>query len=109
MLAGVLINYIAPKEAFIYVISVVVMIQLWTWAIVIVSHLGYRRALAAGKVAASPYRMPWAPWSSYFTLAFFALILVLLGFDADTRVALKVTPVWVLAMIIGWQVAKRKK
>ena len=84
------------------------MIQLWTWAIVIVSHLGYRRALAAGKVAASPYRMPGAPYTGYLTLAFFALILVLLAFDPETRLALFVTPVWVLAMVVGWQVAKRK-
>ena len=108
MLAGVLINYAVPKQAFIYVISVVVMIQLWTWAIIIVSHLLYRRALAAGKVAASPYRMPGAPYSGYLTLAFFTLILILLGFDADTRIALYVTPAWVLAMLVGWQLVKRK-
>ncbi len=109
MLAGVLINYAVPKQAFIYVISVVVVIQLWTWAIIIVSHLLYRRAVAAGRVAASPYRMPWAPWSGYATLAFFALILILLGFDAETRIALYVTPAWLLAMIVGWQVVKRKE
>jgi len=108
MLAGVLINYVAPKEAFIYVISVVVVIQLWTWSIVIVSHLGYRRAVAAGKVSASPYRMPGAPYTGYLTLAFFALILVLLGFDEETRLALYVTPVWVVAMAVGWQVVKKR-
>jgi len=106
MLAGVLVNYVAPKEAFIYVISVVVTIQLWTWAIIIVSHLLYRRAVAAGKATPSPYRMPGAPWTGYATLAFFALILVLLGFDAETRIALYVTPAWVVAMIVGWQVVK---
>lgn len=107
MLAGVLVNYVAPEKAFGYVISVVVVIQLWTWAIIIVSHLFYRRAVAAGKVAASPYRMPGAPYTGYLTLAFFALILVLLGFDADTRIALYVSPVWVVAMAVGWQIAKK--
>jgi AAT family amino acid transporter/D-serine/D-alanine/glycine transporter len=107
MLAGVLINYAVPQQAFIYVISVVVVIQLWTWAIIIVSHLFYRRAVAAGKVSASPYRMPGAPYTGYLTLAFFTLILILLGFDADTRIALYVTPAWLVAMVVGWQVAKR--
>jgi amino acid transporter, AAT family len=107
MLAGVLINYAVPQQAFIYVISVVVVIQLWTWAIIIVSHLLYRRAVAAGKAAASPYRMPGAPYTGYLTLAFFTLILILLGFDADTRIALYVTPAWLVAMVIGWQAVKR--
>ncbi len=108
MLAGVLVNYVAPEKAFGYVISVVVVIQLWTWAIIIVSHLFYRRAVAAGKVSASPYRMPGAPYTGYLTLAFFALILVLLGFDEDTRIALYVSPVWIVAMAVGWQLAKKK-
>jgi amino acid transporter, AAT family len=108
MLAGVLVNYFAPNKAFIYVLSVVVMIQLWTWAIIIVAHLGYRRAVAQGKATPSPYRMPLAPWSGYVTLAFFALILLLLCYDADTRLAAAyVIPIWVLAMVIGWRVAKR--
>jgi len=108
MLAGVLVNYVVPKQAFIYVISVVVVIQLWTWAIIIVSHLGYRRAVAAGKAAVSPYRMPGAPYTGYLTLAFFTLILILLGFDGDTRIALYVSPVWFVLMAIGWQVVKKR-
>ncbi len=108
MLAGVLVNYVVPKQAFIYVISVVVVIQLWTWSIIVVSHLLYRRAVAAGKVSASPYRMPGAPYTGYVTLAFFTLILILLGCDSDTRLALYVSPVWFVVMAIGWQVAKKK-
>ncbi|WP_040842882.1 amino acid permease, partial [Nitrospirillum viridazoti] len=107
MLAGVLVNYVAPEQAFIYVMSTVVVIQLWTWSIIIISHLFYRRAVAAGRVAPSPYRMPGAPWSGYLTLAFFALTLVLLAFDDNTRLALYVAPAWVVAMVVGWQVAKR--
>lgn len=103
MFAGVLVNYLVPKQAFIYVISVVVVIQLWTWSIIIIAHLGYRRAVMAGRVAASPYRMPAAPFSNYATLGFFALILVLLGFDDETRIALYCAPVWVLMMAIGWK------
>jgi AAT family amino acid transporter/D-serine/D-alanine/glycine transporter len=107
MLAGVVVNYFVPKQAFIYVISVVVVIQLWTWSIIIISHLFYRRAAAAGKVAASPYKMPWAPYSGYATLAFFTLILILLGFDDDTRIALYGAPVWVGLMAIGWRLVRK--
>jgi len=109
MLAGVVVNYEWPNHAFIYVLSVVVMVQLWTWAIIVVSHLLYRRAVKAGKAEASPYRMPWAPYSGYATLAFFFLIFVLIGCDEDTRVAFYVTPAWVIAMVIGWRLASARK
>jgi AAT family amino acid transporter/D-serine/D-alanine/glycine transporter len=108
MLAGVVVNYFVPKQAFVYVISIVVVIELWTWSIIIISHLGYRRALAASRVTASPYKMPLAPVSGYLTLAFFALILVLLAFDDDTRIALYVTPIWVGLMAIGWYFVKAR-
>ena len=35
-------------------------------------------------------------------LAFLALVLVLMAFNSDTRIALYVTPVWVLALPIGY-------
>ena len=62
----------------------------------------------AGKVTASPYRMPGAPYTGYLTLAFFALILILLGCDGETRIALYVSPVWFVLMAIGWQVVKKR-
>jgi AAT family amino acid transporter/D-serine/D-alanine/glycine transporter len=102
MLLGVFVNYVAPKEAFLYVISVVVVIQLSTWAVIVVSHLVYRREVSKGRVSYSPYRMPGSPVTSYFTLAFFSLILILVGLNPDTRLALYVVPVWVLSIVAGW-------
>lgn len=106
MLFGVLLNYLIPERVFEYVISVVLVVVLWTWAMILVAHLGYRRAVAAGRVEASPFRMPGAPVMNYLILAFLAFVLILLAFDEGTRIALYVGPVWFAILAVGYLVAK---
>ena len=109
MLTGVLLNYLAPQQVFVYVISVVLAIQLWTWSTIIVAHLGYRRAVRQGRVKVSAYRMPGAPYANYLILAFFALVAVLLAFDAETRIALYVAPAWFAILAAGYALTKRRR
>jgi AAT family amino acid transporter/D-serine/D-alanine/glycine transporter len=108
MSIGVFLNYLIPERVFGYVISVVLVVVLWTWAMILTAHLGYRRAVAAGRVEASPYRMPGAPVVNYLVLAFLALVLVLLAFDEGTRVALYVGPIWFAILAVGYFVAKSR-
>ncbi len=107
MLTGVVLNYFAPQRVFIYVISVALAIQLWVWGTIVVAHLGYRRAVRRGQVPASAYRMPGAPYTSYATLAFFVLVALLLGVDAETRIALYVAPVWFAVVVAEYLLTKR--
>jgi amino acid transporter, AAT family len=49
MLLGVVLNYFVPERVFVYVTSVALVGSLWTWALIVISHLGYRRAVVAGE------------------------------------------------------------
>jgi len=51
--------------------------------------------------------MPLSPIGDWLVLAFLALVTVLLGFNHDTRIALYVTPVWIVGLAIGY-LASRK-
>jgi AAT family amino acid transporter/D-serine/D-alanine/glycine transporter len=102
MLAGVGLNYFIPARAFAYITSIATVCGLFVWAMVMVSHLGYRRAVNDGRLPEGAFRMPVTPGGNWFVLAFLALVLVLLAFNSDTRIALYVTPVWVLALTIGY-------
>ena len=53
MLIGVALNYVVPEQVFVWVISVATVGALWTWGIILVSHLGYRKAVAEGRAAPS--------------------------------------------------------
>jgi len=99
---GVVVNAIVPEKAFGYITSVSTGGAILVWTVIVVAHLVYRRRVRAGLVPASPYRMPWAPHSGWAVLAFFGFVTVLIGWQADTRVALYVMAAWFVVVLAGW-------
>ena len=72
------------------------------------AHCNYRRAVAAGRAAAAPFRMPGAPLVNWLVLAFLVLVTAMLVRDQDTRVALYVAPVWFGLLGLGyWRLVAR--
>lgn len=102
MLVGVALNYVVPEEAFVYVTSVATVGAIWTWGIIIVAHLGYRRAVRAGRTQAVSFRMPLAPYSSAFVLLFLAFGTAMLALDEGSRIALYIAPVWFALLTLGF-------
>ena len=96
MLIGVALNYLVPEEAFTYITSASTVGALFTWGMILIAHLGFRRKVARGELEAPAFRMPLAPYSNYVVLAFLAMVVVLLAFDSETRIALYITPVLVV-------------
>lgn len=94
MLVGVFLNYVVPKHVFMWVTSVSLVGTLWTWGIIMASHLGYRRAVSEGRVPAASFRMPGAPVVNWVVIAFLLFVTAMLWLRPDTRVALYVAPVW---------------
>ncbi|WOJ89979.1 amino acid permease [Methylocapsa polymorpha] len=108
MLVGVALNYIIPERVFVYVTSVSLVGSLWTWALIVIAHLGYRKAVATGALLPVAYRMPGSPYANWFVMAFLVLVAILLSLDEGTRVALYVAPIWFTLLGIGYQTAKRR-
>jgi len=106
MLIGVALNYVVPERAFVYVTSISLVGSLWTWALIVIAHLGYRKAVAVGETRQVAYRMPGSPYTNWFVVAFLVLVVTLLGLDEGTRVALYVAPAWFIILSIGYQLAK---
>src|SRR5690348_11240903 len=94
MLIGVFLNYVVPKHVFIWVTSISLIGTLWTWGIIMVAHLGYRRAVKEGRVAAASFRMPGAPGVNWLVGAFLPFVTAMPSLQPDTRVALYVAPLW---------------
>ena len=104
MLVGVLLNYLVPEKVFIYASSVVVVAMLWTWAMIVLSHLRYRRAVQEGRVRASSFRMPGWPYANWFVLAAIVVVVAMLGADADSRIALYAAPIWFGILALSYRV-----
>jgi len=109
LLIGVALNYVAPEEVFTWVTSVALVGTFWTWGIILVSHRNYRRAVAAGRAAPAPFRMPGAPFANWVVLAFLVAVSGMLALDAGTRVALYVAPLWFGLLAIGYALMRRRR
>ena len=106
ILIGVFLDYAVPKPVFLWVTSVSLIGTLWTWGIIMVAHLGYRRAVREGRVATASFRMPGAPVVNWLVLAFLLFVTAMLWLQPDTRVALYVAPVWFGLLAVGYFGAK---
>lgn len=94
LLVGVVLNYFVPGKVFTWVTSIATFGAIWTWAVILISQIRYRKGLSASEKKSLIYKMPWAPYSSYATLAFLVLVIGLMAYFPDTRIALIVGPVW---------------
>jgi amino acid transporter, AAT family len=107
MLFGVVLNFFVPEQAFGYVMSSVVVVQIWAWGVIVLANRNYRAAVAAGRLKPVGFRMPGAPYSNWIVLAVLGLVFVLLGYEADTRVAIYATPIWFGALTVAYWVSGR--
>ncbi len=62
--------------------------SLRTWGMIMFSHLKFREAIAAGRIASRGFRMPVAPVANWVVIGFLVLIAVFLGIDGYPRCAL---------------------
>jgi amino acid transporter, AAT family len=105
---GVLLNYVVPEQVFVWVTSISLVGSLWTWAIVMIAHLGYRKAIKEGRAKAVSFRMPGAPFTNWMCVGFLVLVAAFLALDPGTRVALYVAPVWFAMLWVGYLIAKSR-
>lgn len=108
MLVGVWINYQWPGEAFNYVVSFATISGMWAWIMILICQIKYRRKADRGELPMSTFRAPGAPYTSWFALAFIAMVIVMMGIDKDARISLYAAPVWALILGIGYLVMQKR-
>lgn len=91
-MTGVVLNYFVPDKAFQYIMAAVTFVGLMVWIAILITQIQFRRSLTKVQIAELAYRTPWWPYSSWFALAFIALVVVLMGFHEDARIALVLGP-----------------
>ncbi|MGW6458496.1 amino acid permease [Streptomyces sp. NPDC055078] len=108
MLIGVWINYQWPGDAFNKVVSFATISGMWAWIMILISQLRYRAKADRGEVPQSSFKAPGAPWTSWFALAFIAMVIVMMGIDKDARISLYFAPLWALGLGVAYLVLKRR-
>jgi L-asparagine permease len=106
-LVGVVLNYLVPSQVFEIVLNVASLGIVSTWGFIVVCQMVLRRAIDRREIAPVDFRLPFAPFTSWITLAFLLSVLVLMGFDyPDGTYTIVAIPVVALLLGIGWVVLK---
>lgn len=107
---GIILIYFIPDvmHVFTLVTTVSALLFMFIWSMILCSYLAYRKKRPQLHEK-SIYKMPLGIIMSWLCLAFFAFMTVLLAFEHDTRQALCVTPLWFIALTVGYQYVKKNK
>ncbi|WP_327249966.1 amino acid permease [Streptomyces sp. NBC_01320] len=105
---GVVVNIVSPDKAFVYITAVGTCAGLWTWTVILAAHLRYHGKVRAGLLPATDFRMPGAPVTNWIAIAALLSVLILIGMDADTRMALYVWASWFALLGAGYLTLTRK-
>jgi AAT family amino acid transporter len=100
LLFGVYLNYIVSEKVFSLVTSIATFGAIWTWGTILVSHLLFKKG--KGNERNVEYKMPLFPFSSYISLAFLLIVIIIMGISPDTRIALIVGPIWILLLVTSF-------
>ncbi|PPG79552.1 L-asparagine permease [Rathayibacter sp. AY1E5] len=107
-LIGIVLNLFVPSEAFEIVLNVSALGIVTGWGMIVLCQMQLQRWAAQGRLERPSFRMPGAPVTSWLTLAFLVIVVVLIAVDFPTgtwTVGI-VAVVGVPALIVGWHVAK---
>ncbi|MCQ6278534.1 amino acid permease [Bacillus sp. EB600] len=99
LLVGVFLNYVVPAKVFTLVTSIATFAAIWTWGVILLTQIRYRKSLNTEEKKALKYKTPLFPYSSYLSLVFLALVLVVMAFSPDTRIALYIGPFWIIFLV----------
>lgn len=106
LLLGVLLNYLVPEKVFVWVTSIATFGAIWTWAMILLAQMKFRRSLSPAEQGKLQFKMWLFPLSSYLALAFLVLVVVLMAFFEETRIALYIGPAFLVLLTVLYKVFK---
>ncbi|APA98192.1 amino acid permease [Nocardia seriolae] len=105
-LFGIWLNYVVPSKAFEIVLNVASLGILASWATIVLCQLKLYHWWRQGRAERPAFRMVGAPYTGYATLAFLALVLVLMAFDRPVGTWTVASLVIIVpALAVGWKFA----
>lgn len=118
---AVVVVFLWPQFAFNYLMSIATISAIINWSMIMVTEVLFRRAVArgegpgdlAGKTGESAldalrFKLPLARVTPWAVLAFLAMIVVLMCFSSSYRVAVIAGPIWLIVLLVAYQLTQRR-
>ncbi|MFE9250085.1 amino acid permease [Streptomyces sp. NPDC007088] len=104
---GIVLNYVVPDRAFSIVLNFSAITMIATWAMIMLCQLALRRRVRDGRAVSGGFRLPGTPFTSYLTLAFLLLVVVLMACDGDIGTwTVSCVPLIALGLWGGWYLVR---
>lgn len=101
-LFAVLLSYLNPEKVFLYFMALATISIIINWATILIVQLKFRKAQNQQNKRIE-FKMPLYPITSYLSLAFLAVVVVIMAYMPDMRFSLYIAPVWLLSLYIGYR------
>ena len=110
LLTSIPLLYVSSSimRAFVAVTTVASVLFILVWCVIIVSYLRFR-ALRPELHRAGAFRMPGGRVSAWGALVFFVFVTWTLTQGKDTRLAVALSPLWLVALGVAWWVHSRSR
>ncbi|SII82677.1 Probable amino acid transporter [Mycobacteroides abscessus subsp. bolletii] len=108
LLVGVVLNYAIEERVFVIIASVATFATIFVWLMILLAHVRFRAQQHHGEASAEDFPVPGWPYLQVFATGFLLFVVLLLGFGADTRVALIVGAAWLLALAAAYVMSRRR-
>lgn len=119
---AVVVVFLWPRFAFNYLMSVATIAAMLNWAIIMLTEMHFRKAVAEGHgpgelagrtgkdaLEALHFKLPWARVTPWMVLAFMAIVVVLMCFLPSYRPAVIAGPIWLAILLVAYQLTHRHR
>lgn len=108
-LVGIVLNLFVPSEAFEIALQFSALGIIAMWSMIMVCHLAMYRRTKLGELPRPGFRLPFAPYTNYATLAFLLGVLVLTYFNGlPGKIIIYSLPVLAAILVAGWLAVRRR-
>lgn len=108
LLVGVVLNYAIEERVFVIIASVATFATVFVWLMILLAHFRFRAQQHHGEASVADFPVPGWPYLQVFATGFLMFVVLLLGFGADTRVALIVGAAWLLVLVGAFVMPRRR-
>lgn len=106
---GVILYYLVPRTAFLYITGIGGFGFLFSWLIISLSQIYMRRRILARDPSALKFKMPGYPYTSWMTVALITGVILTLPFVPGQRIGFISGLVWLGIVSLYWLVSCRKR
>jgi L-asparagine transporter-like permease len=106
---GVILYYLVPKTAFLFITGIGGFGFLFSWLIISLSQIYMRRRVLARDPSALKFKMPGYPYTSWMTVALISVVIFTLPFVPEQRIGFVSGLVWLGVVSLYWFISCEKR